>query len=61
VVVGAGFGGLFATRRLRSAPVEVTLIDRTTHHLFQPAQRVLAGRALEAAARETAARETADN
>jgi 3-hydroxybutyryl-CoA dehydrogenase len=36
VVVGAGFGGLFATRRLRNAPVEVTLIDRTTHHLFQP-------------------------
>ena len=35
-MVGAGFGGLFATRRLRSAPVEVTLIDRTTHHLFQP-------------------------
>jgi len=36
VVAGAGFGGLFATKRLRGAPVEVTLIDRTTHHLFQP-------------------------
>lgn len=36
VVVGSGFGGLFATRRLSGAPVEVTLIDRTTHHLFQP-------------------------
>src|ERR671914_2369415 len=36
VVVGAGFGGLFATRRLKRAPVEVTVVDRTTHHLFQP-------------------------
>ena len=36
VVVGSGFGGLFATRRLRGAPVAVTVIDRTTHHLFQP-------------------------
>jgi NADH dehydrogenase len=36
VVVGSGFGGLFATRRLSGAPVEVTLVDRTTHHLFQP-------------------------
>jgi NADH dehydrogenase len=36
VVIGAGFGGLFATRRLKRAPVDVTLIERTTHHLFQP-------------------------
>jgi NADH dehydrogenase len=36
VVVGSGFGGLFATRRLRGAPVDVTVVDRTTHHLFQP-------------------------
>jgi NADH dehydrogenase len=36
VVVGAGFGGLFAARFLRRAPVEVTLVDRTNHHLFQP-------------------------
>jgi NADH:ubiquinone reductase (H+-translocating) len=36
VVVGAGFGGLFAAKRLRRAPVEVTVVDRTTHHLFQP-------------------------
>ena len=36
VIVGAGFGGLFATRVLRGAPVEVTLVDRTNHHLFQP-------------------------
>lgn len=36
VVLGCGFGGLFAARVLRNAPVEVTVIDRTTHHLFQP-------------------------
>ncbi|MGH2928263.1 MAG: NAD(P)/FAD-dependent oxidoreductase, partial [Solirubrobacteraceae bacterium] len=36
VVIGSGFGGLFATRRLNGAPVEVTLIGRTTHHVFQP-------------------------
>jgi NADH dehydrogenase len=36
VIIGAGFGGLFATRALRGAPVDVTVIDRTNHHLFQP-------------------------
>ena len=36
VIVGAGFGGLFAARFLGTAPVEVTLVDRTNHHLFQP-------------------------
>jgi NADH dehydrogenase len=36
VVVGAGFGGLFATKALRRAPVDVTLINSTTYHLFQP-------------------------
>jgi NADH dehydrogenase len=36
VVIGSGFGGLFATKALSRAPVEVTLIDRTNHHLFQP-------------------------
>jgi NADH dehydrogenase len=36
VIVGGGFGGLFATRALRRAPVRLTLIDRTNHHLFQP-------------------------
>jgi NADH:quinone reductase (non-electrogenic) len=35
-IVGGGFGGLFAAKALRRADVEVTLIDRTTHHLFQP-------------------------
>jgi NADH:quinone reductase (non-electrogenic) len=37
VIVGGGFGGLYATRELGKAPeVEVTLIDRRNHHLFQP-------------------------
>ncbi|MGV1007018.1 MAG: NAD(P)/FAD-dependent oxidoreductase [Dermatophilaceae bacterium] len=36
VVVGSGFGGLFATKALSKAPVEVTLVSRTTSHLFQP-------------------------
>ena len=36
VIVGCGFGGLFAARALRRAPVQVTVIDRTNHHLFQP-------------------------
>jgi NADH:quinone reductase (non-electrogenic) len=36
VVVGGGFGGLQAVRRLRRAPVEVTLVDRRNFHLFQP-------------------------
>jgi NADH dehydrogenase len=36
VVVGAGFGGLYAVRALHRAPVDITLIDRRNHHLFQP-------------------------
>jgi NADH dehydrogenase len=36
VVVGGGFGGLNATRALASADVDVTVVDRTNHHLFQP-------------------------
>ena len=36
VVVGGGFGGLFATRALGWSPVDVTLVDREPHHLFQP-------------------------
>ena len=36
MIVGAGFGGLYAARALRRAPVDVTVIDRRNHHLFQP-------------------------
>jgi NADH:ubiquinone reductase (H+-translocating) len=36
VIVGGGFGGLFAARALGRAPVKVTLVDRDYHHLFQP-------------------------
>ena len=36
VIVGGGFGGISAARALREAPVDVTLIDRTNHYLFQP-------------------------
>lgn len=36
VVVGGGFGGLWAARALRDAPVRITLVDRGNHHLFQP-------------------------
>jgi NADH:ubiquinone reductase (H+-translocating) len=36
VIVGGGFAGLFAARALRRAPVQVALIDRAEHHLFQP-------------------------
>jgi NADH dehydrogenase len=36
LILGGGFGGLWATRALASAPVRITLVDRTNHHLFQP-------------------------
>ncbi len=36
VIIGSGFGGLFAAKELNNADVDVTLIDRTNHHLFQP-------------------------
>jgi NADH:ubiquinone reductase (H+-translocating) len=36
VVIGCGFGGIEAVRALAKADVEVTLVDRTNHHLFQP-------------------------
>jgi NADH:ubiquinone reductase (H+-translocating) len=36
VIIGGGFGGLYAARVLANQPVDVTLIDRTNHHLFQP-------------------------
>ena len=36
VILGGGFGGLWATRALRNAPLRITLVDRNNHHLFQP-------------------------
>ena len=36
VIIGCGFGGLEAARALRDAPVDITLLERTNHHLFQP-------------------------
>ena len=36
VIIGSGFGGLFAAQRLRRSDVDITLIGKTSHHLFQP-------------------------
>src|SRR4051812_41177818 len=36
VIVGGGFAGLFAARALRRSAVDVTVVDRAEHHLFQP-------------------------
>ena len=36
VIVGGGFGGLYAAKALRHAPVKVTLVDKRNFHLFQP-------------------------
>ena len=36
VIVGGGFAGLTAARTLRNADADITLIDRTNHHVFQP-------------------------
>ena len=62
VIIGCGFGGLEATRVLSKAPVEITLVDRTNHHLFQPllyqdATAGLSGPAVSAPIRHTLRRE----
>ena len=36
LIIGCGFGGLEAARALADADVDITLVDRTNHHLFQP-------------------------
>ncbi|MGH2689674.1 MAG: NAD(P)/FAD-dependent oxidoreductase [Actinomycetota bacterium] len=48
VILGAGFGGLYATRALEDAPVDVVVIDRRNHHLFQPLLYQVAGASLTA-------------
>src|SRR5215217_48615 len=56
VIVGAGFGGLAAAKALKGADVEVVLIDRTNHHLFQPLLYQVATAALSPADIATASR-----
>jgi NADH:ubiquinone reductase (H+-translocating) len=46
VIVGGGFGGLNATRALRNTAVQITLLDRRNHHVFQPLLYQVAGAAL---------------
>jgi NADH dehydrogenase len=48
VVIGGGFGGLTVARELRRADADVTLVDRTNHHLFQPLLYQVAAGALSA-------------
>ena len=48
VIVGGGFGGLYAARGLRKADVDITLVDRRNHHLFQPLLYQVATAALSA-------------
>lgn len=56
VIVGAGFGGLAAARAFKGAEVDVVLIDRTNHHLFQPLLYQVATAALSPADIATASR-----
>jgi NADH dehydrogenase len=49
VVLGGGFGGLYAARAFRGAPVRLTLVDRKNHHLFQPLLYQVAAAELTAA------------
>lgn len=46
VIVGCGFGGLFAAKALRRAPIELVVIDRNNYHLFQPLLYQVASAAL---------------
>jgi len=56
VIVGAGFGGMAAARALKGANAQVTLVDRTNHHLFQPLLYQVATAALSPADIATASR-----
>src|SRR5215218_475725 len=62
VVIGSGFGGLFAAQALKRADVDITVIGRTGHHLFQPllyqvATGILSGGEIAPATREVLARQ----
>src|SRR5688572_16203407 len=46
VIVGCGFGGLFAARALKRAPIRLLVIDRNNYHLFQPLLYQVASAAL---------------
>src|SRR5688572_6645888 len=46
LIVGCGFGGLFAARALRGAPIELLVIDHNNYHLFQPLLYQVASAAL---------------
>src|SRR5712691_8983941 len=56
VIVGGGFGGLYAARALANRPVRVTLLDRRNYHLFQPLLYQVATAALNASDIATALR-----
>src|SRR5438309_6691952 len=56
VIVGAGFGGMAAVKALKAANAEITLVDRTNHHLFQPLLYQVATAALSPADIATATR-----
>ncbi|HEY5048473.1 MAG TPA: NAD(P)/FAD-dependent oxidoreductase [Rhizomicrobium sp.] len=56
VIVGAGFGGMAAAKALKGADADITLIDRTNHHLFQPLLYQVATAALSPADIATATR-----
>ncbi|MFD1035225.1 NAD(P)/FAD-dependent oxidoreductase [Sphingomonas hankookensis] len=56
IIVGAGFGGIAAAQAMRRTEAEITLIDRTNHHLFQPLLYQVAGAALSPADIATANR-----
>jgi len=47
VIVGGGFGGLYAARRMRRLDIDLVVVDRRNHHLFQPLLYQVATAALE--------------
>ena len=49
MVIGSGFPGLFGTKALRRSDVDITMVAKTTHHLFQPLLYQVATRILSEA------------